>query len=168
MSLLFSCSSARPNSWATNRILMVPSSFWEETDVNIVDAWSRALCCIYIWVEEEADASIATAALTTYVGEVRLYPDATDFVSAASSALVDTCNNMSMGSVDCYSQRECVDNALEDLEPAVEMSSITTGTELKLEISNASDGNGGITCLDASRIIFLSLLLLACILKIHH
>ena len=109
MSSLPSCSSDRPDSWATHRTLYLPDAFVSAAPAAELAAWANALCCVYVHVES---AAVSVPSLTTYDGEVRPYPMSLTAISASETAYTDVCQ-MGMGSTDCQRQEACVSAALE-------------------------------------------------------
>ena len=102
---MFPCTSDRPNSWATHRTLEVPHDLMDTS--RETSARAAALCCVYTHLQVVARSN---ARLETYDGS-RYRIGGSSFVDVADNAMDDICD-MSMGSVDCNRQAQCVSTSL--------------------------------------------------------
>ena len=119
------CTTDRPG-WPEHRTLFVADSMLivpvhnntQKDTMSLFEsqiAWIEALCCVYTYVEfVPATTDAATAAqLKVYDGYIYNI-EGESFVEIAETAMHDICG-MSMGSDDCESQNECIQNATNDV-----------------------------------------------------
>lgn len=106
------CSTARPGGGSVNdyRTLHVPQAFVDAAAPSEVAWMSKRLCCVYTRVQV---TDRAEPYLVNYDADERPVAGADTFEDAASAAYDDVCD-MGMGSEDCSSQRECVEDAREE------------------------------------------------------
>lgn len=131
------CSSARPEggSLHDHRTLHVPLRMVEAADMEAMQRWAAALCCVYTRVQMKEGA---VADLVTYDGEVRSYSVDGDlplqFTELAEVVMADICG-MTMGSWDCASQSVCVDTQLSQVTASTASPGLTKSVSPTIESS---------------------------------